>query len=43
MRAPIGMMGKDTVGVSGKPPIGEEHRLDPLAKLLVRQKQKALA
>ena len=39
MRPSIGVFLKDAIRVGGEPAIGEKHRLDPFAKLLVRQKQ----
>jgi hypothetical protein len=34
---------EDAVGIGGEAAIGEEHRLDPLPELLVRQEEKAFA
>ena len=34
---------KDAVRIGGKAAIGEEHRLDPLAQLFVREEQQAFA
>ena len=43
MRAPIGNLGEDTIGVCGEAAIGKEHGLDPLPKLFIGKEQKAFA
>ena len=43
MRAAVIHALQDAVRVRRKPAIGEEHRLDPLAQLLIRQEKQAFA
>jgi hypothetical protein len=43
MRAAIPVFLKDAVGIGGEAAIGEEHRLDPAAQLLVGQEKQAFA